>query len=95
MVRKYGKLPDKCVSIGYELEYGTNTFELHKNSIINNDKVILVDDLLATGGSVDAVSTLIKQLGAEIIALECIIELGFLNARNILDFDINAQVIYD
>jgi adenine phosphoribosyltransferase len=95
MVRKYGKLPDKCVSIGYELEYGTNTFELHKNSIINNDKVLLVDDLLATGGSVNAVASLIKQLGAEIIALECIIELGFLNARNILDFDINAQVTYD
>jgi len=95
MVRKYGKLPDKCVSIGYELEYGTNTFELHKNSIINNDKVLLVDDLLATGGSVDAVSTLIKQLGAEIIALECIIELGFLNARKNLNFDIISQVTYD
>jgi adenine phosphoribosyltransferase len=95
MVRKYGKLPDKCVSIGYELEYGTNTFELHKNSIATNDKVLLVDDLLATGGSVNAVASLIKQLGAEIIALECVIELGFLNARTTLDFDIISQVTYD
>ncbi|CAC9603792.1 Adenine phosphoribosyltransferase [Bathymodiolus heckerae thiotrophic gill symbiont] len=95
MVRKPGKLPDQCISINYQLEYGQNTFELHENSISVNDKVLIVDDLLATGGSVKAVSQLIKTLHAEVVALECVIELGFLNARKNLDIQINAQINYD
>ena len=95
MVRKPGKLPYECISIDYDLEYGTNTFELHKNAIAKNDNVLIVDDLLATGGSVQAVIKLIQELDANVVALECIIELGFLNARSLLGIDINAQITYD
>ncbi len=95
MVRKPGKLPDQCISIDYELEYGQNTFEMHENSIEANDKVLIVDDLLATGGSVKAVAKLIKELDAQVVALECVIELGFLDARDTLDIKVNAQIAYD
>jgi adenine phosphoribosyltransferase len=95
MVRKSGKLPDKCISIDYQLEYGKNTFEMHKNSIKANDKVLIIDDLLATGGSVKAVNQLIKNFDAQVIALECVVELGFLNAKQNLDIPINAQITYD
>lgn len=95
MVRKPGKLPDQCISVDYQLEYGQNTFEMHENSIQTNDKVLIVDDLLATGGSVKAVTQLIRELKADVIALECIIELGFLNAKDTLDIDINAQIVYE
>ncbi|ALE52308.1 adenine phosphoribosyltransferase [Candidatus Thioglobus autotrophicus] len=94
MVRKPGKLPDQCISVDYQLEYGQNTFEIHENSIHENDNVLIVDDLLATGGSVKAVVQLIEELKAEVIALECVIELSFLNARNSLGIDINAQITY-
>jgi adenine phosphoribosyltransferase len=95
MVRKPGKLPDECASIDYQLEYGQNTFEIHKNSINKNDNILIIDDILATGGSVKAVTKLIRELGAEIYALECIIELGFLDARSELDIKINSQVVYN
>ena len=95
MVRKPGKLPDECISVDYDLEYGTNTFELHKNAIAKNDNVLIVDDLLATGGSVQAVIKLIQELDANVIALECIIELGFLNARSLLEIGVNSQITYD
>lgn len=95
MVRKEGKLPDECSSVDYQLEYGKNTFEMHKNAIQSQDRVLIVDDLLATGGSVRAAIELIQKHNADIVALECVIELGFLNARDSLNIDINSQVIYD
>ncbi len=95
MIRKSGKLPDQCISADYQLEYGNNTFEMHKNSIQTGDKVLIVDDLLATGGSARAAIQLIQTLGAEVISLECVIELGFLKARAQLDVAIHAQIIYD
>ena len=95
MVRKPGKLPGQCISVDYQLEYDKNTFEIHKNSIADNDKVLIVDDLLATGGSVKAVAQLINSLNATVIAFECIVELGFLNARQDLDMLVNAQIVYD
>ena len=95
MVRKPGKLPDQCISIDYQLEYGENTFEIHENSISANDQVLIVDDLLATGGSVKAVSQLIEELKAKVIALECVVELSFLNARKELNIAVNAQITYD
>ncbi len=95
MVRKPGKLPDQCISVDYQLEYGQNTFEMHENSIETNDKVLIVDDLLATGGSVKAVTQLIRELKAEVIALECVVELSFLKARDDLDIEINTQIAYD
>lgn len=95
MVRKPGKLPDQCVSIDYQLEYGSNTFEMHENSIQQHDRVLMVDDLLATGGSAQAVAKLIQDLGAKIVALECVIELAFLKARDNLEIPINAQIVYE
>ena len=95
MVRKPGKLPDRCVSIDYQLEYGQNTFEMHENSISNADKVLIVDDLLATGGSVQAVAQLLKDLGAQVVALECVIALAFLGARDAIDFPVKAQITYE
>ncbi len=95
MVRKPGKLPDRCVSIDYQLEYGQNTFEMHENSITSADKVLIVDDLLATGGSVKAVAQLLEDLGAQVLALECVIELAFLGARAQMNFPIKAQITYD
>ncbi len=95
MARKKGKLPDKSVSIDYDLEYGQNTFELQINSIQHGDNILIVDDLLATGGSVNAVHHLINKLGGRVDTLECIIELGFLKARNDLRMQVNAQVIYE
>jgi adenine phosphoribosyltransferase len=81
--------------VDYQLEYGQNTFEIHENSIQKNDKILIVDDLLATGGSVKAVTQLIRELEATVIALECVIELSFLNARNNLDIQVNTQTAYD
>ena len=95
MVRKPGKLPDECISVEYELEYGLNTFEMHTNSIKKDDNVLLIDDLLATGGSVKAVYELINKLGGKVKTLECIVELGFLKARENLKMKVNAQVIYE
>jgi adenine phosphoribosyltransferase len=95
MVRKPGKLPDKCASIDYQLEYGQNTFEIHENSITKNETVLIIDDLLATGGSAKAVIKLINNLGAKVYALECIVELRFLNARESIDTRVNSQIVYE
>ena len=78
-IRKKGKLPAETISIKYDLEYGTDTLELHKDALSSNDKVIIIDDLLATGGTVAAVEKLIKQTGAEIVADVFIVQLNFLN----------------
>lgn len=74
-VRKKGKLPWKTNSITYDLEYGTDTLEMHQDAIKPNDKVLIVDDLLATGGTVKAVTELIKPLKAKIVAIAFLIEL--------------------
>ena len=78
-VRKKGKLPADTFSIKYDLEYGTDTLELHKDALSPNDSVILIDDLLATGGTVAAVEQLIKQTGAELVADVFVVHLTFLD----------------
>lgn len=78
-IRKKGKLPAETISIKYDLEYGTDTLELHKDALGSSDKVIIIDDLLATGGTVSAVEKLIQQTGAEIVADVFIVQLNFLN----------------
>ena len=96
MVRKEGKLPLANARIDYDLEYGTSTFEMQRNSIKFHDKVLLVDDLLATGGSIRAVATLVNSLHANIVAFECIIELADLKGRDLLDgIPVHAQIIYE
>ncbi len=80
-VRKPGKLPSKTVSETYDLEYGTDTLVVHEDAISKGDKVLIVDDLLATGGTAEATVKLIEKLGGEILEVCCLVELGFLNGR--------------
>ena len=74
-VRKKGKLPAEVLEATYELEYGTDTLQVHRDAISRNDKVLIVDDLLATGGTAKAVCQLIEEIGAEIVGIEFLIEL--------------------
>lgn len=94
-VRKPGKLPAEKVSISYSLEYGEDKLEMHKDAIQPGDKVLIHDDLLATGGTMNAVGQLIEQLGGEIVQVSFIIELSFLNGRNKLSkYDVRSIVNY-
>ncbi len=80
-VRKLGKLPSETISVEYALEYGTNTLEVHKDAITPGQRVLVVDDLLATGGTVLGTMDLVKQLKAEIVGLSFLVELLFLKGR--------------
>ena len=80
-VRKKGKLPWKARSVTYELEYGTDTLEMHEDAIKPNDRVLIIDDLLATGGTVKAVTDLVKQFGGKIVGIGFIIELVDLKGK--------------
>ena len=81
-VRKPGKLPAETISEEYELEYGTDKVELHRDAIAEGTKVLIVDDLLATGGTAAASAKLVERLGGEIVGIVFLIELGFLNGRS-------------
>jgi len=83
-VRKAGKLPWETISAQYALEYGTNTVEMHVDGVKEGDKVLLVDDLLATGGTAVAAVSLIEKLGATVAGIEFMVELAFLNGREAL-----------
>ena len=80
-VRKKGKLPAKVRSVTYALEYGTDTLEMHEDALKRGDKIVIIDDLLATGGTVAAVAKLVRASGARIGGIGFIIELAFLNGR--------------
>lgn len=82
--RKPGKLPRETVSQEYDLEYGTAELQIHKDSIVPGDKVLLVDDLIATGGTMVAQVKLVETLGAELVGIACLMELEFFNPRGIL-----------
>lgn len=84
-VRKLGKLPAPTISNEYELEYGTNTLELHVDAIGRGQRVLVVDDLLATGGTVDATIDLVERLGGEVVGTAFLVELTFLEGRGRLD----------
>ena len=75
LVRKKGKLPAKTISVSYSLEYGTDTLEMHQDAISPGEKILIIDDLLATGGTVTAVTDLVKQLGGNIAGIAFVIEL--------------------
>ncbi len=81
-VRKKGKLPAKTLSVTYDLEYGTDTLEIHEDAIKPHAKVLIVDDVLATGGTAKAVTNLIKQLNGKISGIVFLIELKFLKGRD-------------
>ncbi len=85
LIRKKGKLPFKTKSITYDLEYGTDSLEIHIDSAAKSDRIVLIDDLLATGGTLAAAAKLIESLGATVVELGVIIELVELNGRNKLN----------
>lgn len=94
-VRKPGKLPAATVKYDYALEYGTNSLEIHKDAIIKGQRVIIVDDLLATGGTAEATAKLATMLGAEIAGLGFVVELDFLNGREKLkNYDVMSLLHY-
>jgi len=94
-VRKLGKLPADVVSVEYELEYGSATLEMHKDAIAPGSRVLIVDDLLATGGTVAGTIELVKQLKGQVAALAFLIELGFLKGRDRLKgYDIITLIRY-
>ncbi len=82
MVRKAGKLPGKTEKITYNLEYGTASFEIEVDTIQSGDRVLIMDDLLATGGTANAATTLVERLGGEVVEIACLIELEGLNGRS-------------
>jgi len=95
-IRKPGKLPQETVSITYDLEYGTDTLEIHKNAFKKGDRVALVDDLLATGGTISACAKLIELAGGEVVSIDFIIELTELHGRDKLKgYDIESLIKYD
>lgn len=95
-VRKKGKLPCETISMDYELEYGTATIEMHKDSIKPGQKVVIVDDLIATGGTTEAIIKLIEQLGGEIVKICFVMELAGLNGREHLKgYDVDSAIIYE
>jgi adenine phosphoribosyltransferase len=93
--RKLGKLPAPTVSAEYALEYGTNSVEMHRDAISPGERVVIVDDLLATGGTTRATIQLVQHLGGQVVALAYLIELSFLKARDQLDkYDIVTLIVY-
>ena len=80
-VRKPGKLPAASTSVAYALEYGTNTLEMHLDAVLPGQKVLIVDDLLATGGSAAAAAELVERLGGQVVGLAFVVELEFLKGR--------------
>lgn len=94
-IRKEGKLPYAAESVTYDLEYGSDTVEVHSDAIESGSKVLLVDDLLATGGTMAAASELMEKCGAEIAGLAFLIELTFLNGRDkVSDYLIHVVISY-
>ena len=95
MVRKEGKLPGRTVRFTYDLEYGTDTIEIQQDAITPGRRVVVVDDLVATGGTMQAAIDLVRQRGGIVTAAACIIELGFLGGRNRLDVPFTSMIVYD
>jgi len=95
MVRKEGKLPGRTVRFTYDLEYGTDTIEIQQDAITPGRRVVVVDDLVATGGTMRAAIDLVRQRGGIVTAAACIIELGFLGGRNRLDVPFTSMIVYD
>lgn len=95
MVRKRGKLPGKTVPFTYDLEYGTDTIEIQENAIAPGQRVVVLDDLLATGGTMRAASDLLRQVGGDVRGGACIIELAFLNGRARQNMPMTTLISYD
>ena len=95
-VRKPKKLPAECVSVSYDLEYGQDTLEMHKDAVGEGHRVLIVDDLLATGGTAKAVVDLVEGVGGKIAGLRFVVELDFLNGREKFNgYDVQSLINYD
>ena len=95
-VRKPGKLPYKTVATAYELEYGSNTLEVHRDALSPGQRVLVVDDVLATGGSAAAAAELVETLGAEVAGIAVVVELAFLGGRERLGkYDLRSLVQFE
>ena len=95
-VRKKGKLPFETISQEYELEYGKATIEMHKDSITPGQRIVLVDDLIATGGTLAASAALVEKLGGSVVKILCLIELAGLNGRSLLpSYNVEAVITYE
>ncbi|HEX2078645.1 MAG TPA: adenine phosphoribosyltransferase [Longimicrobium sp.] len=94
-IRKLGKLPAEKISREYALEYGTNALEMHRDAVEPGERVLLIDDLLATGGTARAAAALIEELGGQLAEVAFVIELAFLNGRSALDgYSVHALLEY-
>ena len=91
--RKPGKLPRKTVSVSYDLEYGSDTLEIHEDARVPGDKVLIVDDRVATGGTAAATGKLVRTMRAELVGYGCILELAFLNPRPLLEEDGSVRFV--
>ena len=95
-VRKKGKLPCETISKEYALEYGTAVIEMHKDSIKPGQKVVIIDDLIATGGTIEAIIDLVKELGGEVVKICFVMELAGLKGRERLaGYDVSSVVVYE
>ena len=95
-VRKKGKLPCETVSMEYELEYGTATIEIHKDAIKPGQKVVIIDDLIATGGTIEAIIKLVEGLGGEVVGICFLMELEGLNGRDKLEvYNVESVIKYE
>lgn len=95
-VRKKGKLPCETVSIKYDLEYGSAEIEIHKDAIKPGQKVIIIDDLVATGGTIEAIIELVKQLGGEVVKICFVMELAGLKGREKLEgYNVESLIVYE
>ena len=95
-IRKKGKLPCETVSAEYDLEYGTATIELHRDAITPGQRVVLIDDLIATGGTIAAGARLVEQLGGKIVKVLCLMELKGLEGRKKLEnYDVSSIIAYE
>jgi adenine phosphoribosyltransferase len=94
-VRKKDKLPWHTESAEYALEYGTATLEIHRDAVAPGERVLVVDDVLATGGTARATADLVERIGGKVVGISCLIELGFLNGRSQLDgYDLFTLLTY-
>ncbi|HTK38544.1 MAG TPA: adenine phosphoribosyltransferase [Pyrinomonadaceae bacterium] len=95
-VRKPKKLPAECVSVSYDLEYGQDTLEMHKDAVGEGHRVLIVDDLLATGGTAKAVVNLVEGLGGKVVGLLFVVELNFLHGRDKFNgYEVRSLIKYD
>jgi len=94
-VRKPGKLPARTISASYQLEYGSDSLELHADALREGERVLVVDDVIATGGTAQAVARLVEQLGGKVAAYAFLVELGFLDGRAKLDgYEVLSLISY-